>query len=536
MSLYRKYRPQRFSELVGQDHIRQTLTNAIRQGKFSHAYLFWGPKGSGKTSTARLLAKSLNCKDLKDLKGEIEPCGICSSCEEISLGRSMDVIEIDAASNRGIDEIRELRERIKFAPTNSKFKIYVIDECHMLTKEAFNALLKTLEEPPKHAIFILATTELHKVPATILSRTQVYDFKKAKPEEIMQVLQTVVKAEGIKIDQNALTLMAHLAMGAYRDALSLLEQVSTLEPDKNGQISLEQIRLILGQSTEKSVWDFIEALAQNNRAGALKVIEEQYSEGSDLENFISETVKILRKVVLAKAEINSIDILPDELIKMKSLAEKFSLNQLLQIIDKLLGITGKVKTAVLGQLPLEMAVFELTQNNPKDNLIIKETQTKLAPKKETAPQENEIVQEKPVVKEKPVENKENAEPETTTIQEPITKSDLSKETISNSTFLELWPKIIAEVKEENNVIAAMLRDAKIKNLTDESITLATKVKFQADQICTTKNRKIIEDAINKFFGKQVRIDCMVDKTLEVKKPLDGESELLNDTKAIFELE
>src|SRR3972149_1791873 len=201
MVLYRKYRPQKFGEIVGQSHIVQTLTNALANLKFGHGYLFSGPKGSGKTTLARLLAKSLNCTGRKLAKGSFEPCNRCTSCKEITAGKSLDLIEIDAASNRGIDEIRDLREKIRFAPTSSEFKVYIVDEVHMLTKEAFNALLKTLEEPPAHAIFIMATTEPGKIPATILSRIQRFDFRRATFQELEKLLGRTSKMENIKIDE-----------------------------------------------------------------------------------------------------------------------------------------------------------------------------------------------------------------------------------------------------------------------------------------------------------------------------------------------
>jgi DNA polymerase-3 subunit gamma/tau len=221
--LYRKYRPQVFADVVGQEHIVQTLTNAVSSGIISHAYLFSGPRGSGKTTVARLLAKSLNCQNRKE--GEFEPCNKCSSCLEIMENRSLDLLEIDAASHRGIDEMRELRDGIKFAPAKSKYKIFIIDESHQLTKEAANALLKTLEEPPSHAIFILATTEIHKMIPTIISRCQRFDFRRLTLPEIVKKLEFVAKKEGVKTDKAALELIALSAAGSIRDAESILGQV-----------------------------------------------------------------------------------------------------------------------------------------------------------------------------------------------------------------------------------------------------------------------------------------------------------------------
>jgi len=237
--LYRKYRPQKFSEFVGQEHIVKTLTNAISSGLISHAYLFYGPRGSGKTTIARLFAKAVNCQNRKG--GDFEPCNQCFSCKEISEGRAVDLIEIDAASHRGIDEIRDLREGIKFAPTRLKYKVFIIDEAHQLTKEAANALLKTLEEPPSHAIFILATTEIHKMIPTIISRCQRFDFRKLTVPEILKKLEIICQKEKIKIEKVALELIAQNAQGSMRDAESLLDQVSTSFDKK--EIKLEEFFL-----------------------------------------------------------------------------------------------------------------------------------------------------------------------------------------------------------------------------------------------------------------------------------------------------
>ncbi len=294
VALYRKWRPQGFSELVGQEHVSRTLAQAIVGGRVGHAYLFSGPRGTGKTSTAKILAKALNCE-----KGPTtEPCNECESCRRISDGTSMDVMEIDAASNRGIDEIRELRETVKFAPTVGRYKVYIIDEVHMLTSEAFNALLKTLEEPPPRVVFILATTELQKVPATIQSRCQRYDFKRIAAKAIEARLREVVEASGVAADDAALALVAREADGGLRDALSTLDQCISLA---EGRVTETLVRDILGLVGRESVLRILRALSVKDGKETLAAVAEVLAEGKDAKQLIAELIAELRAAMVYQA-------------------------------------------------------------------------------------------------------------------------------------------------------------------------------------------------------------------------------------------
>jgi len=497
MVLYRQYRPQKFDDIVGQEHVTKTLTNALATLKFGQAYLFAGPKGSGKTTMARLLAKALNCTGRKLAKDSFEPCNRCLSCKEIIAGKSLDLIEIDAASNRGIDEIRELREKIRFAPTSSQYKIYIIDEVHMLTKEAFNALLKTLEEPPKHAIFIMATTEPQKVLPTILSRVQRFDFHKATLEEISQLLKRVTKQEGIKIDEDALRLIGQLAFGSYRDALSLLEQVSSLRQTAASRITLEQTQEILGLVQEKTVFDFIELLSSKDRQKAFRLIDQLYYQGIDLENFTLKTIEVLRKIALLKiGEDQLFDLTREQQAQVKVLAEKFSLEELMTDIAKFSESIPKIKSAHLPALPLEMVVFEMTQ------------------KQDVGEEKNEIVEQK--------------------LEEKLEKKNgkIKRKNFDHS----IWPRIVAEARAYNHSLAALLRDAAIAGWNDDTVTLAFKFKFHADMVSGKKNTQIVEEIIAKITGSQYKVACVVDPGLVIKKPLDSDEELLNGAKEIFEVE
>ena len=359
--LYRKYRPQVFSEIIGQEHIVQTLTNAISSGILSHAYLFSGPRGSGKTTIARLLAKALNCQNRKEK--DFEPCNKCDSCLEIVKNNSIDLIEIDAASHRGIDEMRELREGIKFAPSKSKYKIFIIDESHQLTKEASNALLKTLEEPPSHAIFILATTEIHKMIPTIISRCQRFDFKKLTLEEIIKRLEFVAKKEKTKIERDALELIAVNASGSIRDAESIFGQILSFE-DAAREITAEEVKSILALVETNLVAEFFNFLIEKKTSEALSFINEIMEKGIDPQEFIKALINYLRQALILKiigtkqAESIVIGLTKEEFEKMEKQVEKVKENDLSKMVNSFLEAENKMKYSSIIQLPLELAAVE----------------------------------------------------------------------------------------------------------------------------------------------------------------------------------
>jgi len=337
--LYRKYRPQSWEEVIGQEHVVRTLTNALKLGRVSHAYLFAGPRGTGKTTIARLLAKSLGCGDL-------------------------DLIEIDAASNRGIDEIRELRNGIKFAPTKGKYKVFIIDEVHQLTKEAFNALLKTLEEPPAHAVFVLATTEIHKVPETILSRVQSFPFRKLAVPEIIKKLEKIVEMEKIKIEPDALRFIATFAGGSYRDAESTLEQLRVWS-DKT--IVKEDIEDLLGAIDFEKVKSITDCLFSNAPKGAIDYIAKLSQDGCDLEVFTKALINHLRKIMLLKIDSSLSELIvqelsPDQFEIIKAQAEKFSLDNAARAIKIFMVAQNDIKRSPIPSLPLELAVVEIINN------------------------------------------------------------------------------------------------------------------------------------------------------------------------------
>ena len=323
-SLYRKWRSQTFGDLVGQEPVIRTLKNALNSGKLAHAYIFTGPRGTGKTSTARLLAKTINCLNPKDG----EPCNICEQCREITAGNSFNVLEIDAASNRGIDSIRELREKVMVPPTTGKYKIYILDEAHMLTTEAFNALLKTLEEPPPHAIFVMATTDVHKMLPTVLSRCQRFDFKRITTRQIVAHLHFVAQQEKVELEQGAAELIARAAAGGMRDALSLLDQAIAYS---GNTIALTQIQAMLGVADPRAIQRFILHIADLDSSTGLHLIHELAEAGADLRQINTQVAEYWRAMMLTKAGANIAEILDyteDEMREIVQLAKRFGLEEL----------------------------------------------------------------------------------------------------------------------------------------------------------------------------------------------------------------
>lgn len=356
--LYRKYRPQTFSEIIGQEHVVQTLTNAISTGMVSHAYLFAGPRGSGKTTIARILAKAVNCQDRKNS----EPCNKCPSCLEFSQGRSLDLIEIDAASHRGIDEVRELRDGIRFVPTKSKYKVYIIDESHQITKDAANALLKILEEPPAHAILILATTEIHKMIPTIVSRCQRFDFRRLTLPEILKRLEILSKKENLKIEKSALELIAVNSGGSFRDAESLLDQVITFSGQEK-EIKAESIKDLLGIVDTILVGQFVDFLIKKEAPKAISFLQQTFDKGLDPSEFTKALINYLRQVLITKINPDLSNPLlsgftREEHQKLQSQADLLKESEIQKIINLFLEAENKMRYSSILQLPLELATIE----------------------------------------------------------------------------------------------------------------------------------------------------------------------------------
>lgn len=359
LAIYRKYRPRCLADLVGQEYLVEIFRNAAKKDKLAQAYIFYGPRGTGKTTTARLVAKLANCLTAESLIKRGEPCNHCRVCQEVDIGKALDVIEIDAASNRGIDEIRDLKESVRLSPSSYRRKVFIIDEAHMLTKEAFNALLKTLEEPPPHVILVLATTEYEKIPATIASRAQRFHFQKLTIADITKKLKLIVAQEKLQIVDGALELIAVAAEGGLRDAESLLDQVATNA--KNAD--LVTVESIIGRIGSRRVIGLCDFLANKDLKGALTYLHQLNNSGANLVDLNKEMLNYLRRVLTLNCDhsmevILASDLTRDELAKIKLHSQKFSQAQLISLVKSLIRAYSEMRYSPFPHVPLEVAIIE----------------------------------------------------------------------------------------------------------------------------------------------------------------------------------
>jgi DNA polymerase-3 subunit gamma/tau len=522
-SLYRKYRPSSFSadELVGQEHIVRTLRNAISLNRVAHAYLFSGPRGTGKTTTARLLAKAVNC--LAPDPGQ-RPCNACENCRAINASATPDIIEIDAASNRGIDDIRDLRERVRYAPAQLPSKVYIIDEAHQITGAAANAFLKTLEEPPAHSRFILATTDPEELLPTIVSRCQRFEFRRVSAEDVVRRLRTVAELENITVDDEALRMVARHATGSLRDALGLLEQMALLT-DATSQaenasqpISPDTVRAVLGLSRNERIEALVDALAEHDAGGAIRVIQQALEDGEDPRQLNRQLVGYLRQLLLARSGGTS-----DADERARILAAKFSLEDLARNARRFSEIDFSIKHSPLPQLPLEVAVVEATAiPTPTASSAIPERQD-ANPSPEPAAQRPTLLRDR--VREKSAVHPARAVAPTpparpepvpitplrptatngqSTVQSPAGDALLDVEQIAN-----LWPNVRADVKALNRRIEALLSEVDPVAISGNQITLAVPYPFHRDKLNSDEVREILGGVLSRLLNRNVSLQCIL---------------------------
>ena len=471
---YTKYRPQTFNEIAKPNDVASALSNQVKADKVGHAYLFIGPRGTGKTTTARILAKALNCEKL-DKNGD--PCAKCDTCAAITTGNYLDLIEIDAASNRGIDDIRDLRDKIKLAPSNGKQKVYIIDEVHMLTTEAFNALLKTLEEPPSHANFILCTTEEHKVPDTIKSRCQVFKFKRASVPQLVEKLGNIAKAEKAKVKKEDLEKIAKASLGGFRDAETLLQQVVEGEMDVDS---------FIGISDKQEFIDFVEALNAKDSKEAIRVINKVYEDGIELHTWSLELLKYLRDLLFisANAYEGLIDVPEDVFVSMEEQASKLDSVEVVLMLEEFSKAANLIRSSSISQLPLEIAVVKLcnggglvlsTQGNPGGG-------TKPSTGGRGGPQKAKS-------------------------KGPVKLNTSSSLTTQFEQIENAWTDVLKGVVVHNHGVQALLKATKPITLDGNALVLEVFYKFHKERLETPKNRKIVELVLSEIFGEDISLDC-----------------------------
>lgn len=492
MVFYRKYRPQTLDDLVGQTSVKQSLKSAFVADKLAHAYLFYGPRGTGKTSTARILAKMVNCEAGK----EKSPCNECKDCLAITEGSHLDIVEMDAASNRGIDDIRALRETIKLAPSSAKKKVYIIDEVHMLSGDAFNALLKTLEEPPAHVLFILATTEVQKVPQTILSRVQRLDFKPATTDELLEALTKIVQAEKMDIDKDALLLLAQKANGSFRDGIKLLDQVSSL-----GKIDLAAVENSLGLGAFDGLITILKDIAQKQAKEALAEVIMYSKSGVNIKELTLSSLDILRQLLLIKNDLGEqlvkTEISNEKYQVLQEVAKSYDLEHLLFTIDCFQNSLEQSRYVSIPSLPLELAVAE-SALGPKPQGAVT---TQIVEKIQVVEKVVEVA--KPMGEEKKSETKVEAEKADKQV-EPA-KPETPGEDIKK--IQDKWSYVLETVKQYNYSLEALLKQAKIAECSEKGVVLEVPYSFHQRILEAPKSRDLLESILSDILGRTVKVSA-----------------------------
>jgi DNA polymerase-3 subunit gamma/tau len=512
-ALYRKWRPRTFDEVVGQGHVVRTLRNALLSGRIHHAYLFAGPRGTGKTSTARLLAKAVNCLAPQDQR----PCNECAICQAVNERRLLDLIEIDAASNTGVDDVRELRERVGFRPNEARYKVYVIDEVHMLSNAAFNALLKTLEEPPPHAIFVLATTEPHKIPATVLSRCQRFDFRRIPVAEIVTRLEWLTEQEHIQADREALTLIARQATGSMRDAESLVDQLASYE----GQgITAAEVRAALGAGASETVVEVTDALAKGDMAQGLGAINTAVDEGADPRQFARQMVEHLRALLLMRLESGVVPahVSEDLCPRLEAQAAALSPRALARAVRLFNQAAVEAKGGWQPQLPLEMAFIEAALPPESEGPVSGPPSVQDVPR--TLPPARHSTS--PPAKSRPAPaHSAPSSPSTATVREPEPTYDRAAPgdgSLTPETLRSRWPEFLNALRPRNLSLEALMRSCEPVAVEGDVVSLEFAHNFHRSKVEEEHNKRLIEDVLSTLIGQRYRVRCVLGQERAVTPP------------------
>ncbi len=495
--LYRNYRPKNFAEVIGQEHIKSTLQRAVAGGTFAHAYLFTGTRGTGKTSVARIIARAINCPNQKNG----EPCNQCDICKQFLANNSLDLVEIDAASNTGVENIREIIEHLKFSPTQSKYKVFIIDEVHMLSKGAFNALLKTLEEPPQHAVFVLATTEIHKVPATIVSRTQRFDFKRIEHKKLFEHLKEISKKEKINIDDQSLELVLNSAEGSVRDALSILDKLSAFD-----SVDLKQAEKLLGLTNILAAQQFLDMLASKDAQKSLNFLQELFAAGTDPIQFNKDFLDYLRKVLLLSlggADGFALD--QNQTSNLQRQAKEIKTTQVLFIIRLFLRANKDFQISPSSELPLEIAAAEACIAGP----------TPITPSvPQSAPR---LVSQEVVQPMRQQESHSTAKSELILPEETFSRVDLSGEKqVTYKELLDAWPELMQRLKNVASTLLTVMKNAQVKSVENNLITISFAYKFHKDTLDAKKNKTVFLDLLNDYFKTKLDLKVILEKPQAVE--------------------